>query len=188
MAENKIEKTRQIYLNREVSTVFDDENFYAHNKTVRLSNIIVSLDLFFTAIPGFELTNIERDGKEIDAKNFLSEEAFDDADENEKYLFKNAILTHQIDLTGFKCEVQSHSDSDGTPIQIFVWVDMTENDLSVLIQKFKEAQINFTFKQLKNMEAIKEHTPLQEVQNGLVSQHEHTVAVVDGEIIVLTQS
>ncbi len=55
-----------------------------------------------------------------------------------------------------------------------------------LLQRFSEAQINFTFKQLKNQEAIKEHTPLQEVQGGLVSQHEHSVAIVDGEVIILT--
>ena len=56
-----------------------------------------------------------------------------------------------------------------------------------LLNKFSEAQVNFTLKQLKNQEALTEHTPLQEVQNGLVSQHEHTVAIVDDKIIVLTR-
>ncbi len=56
-----------------------------------------------------------------------------------------------------------------------------------LLKKFKEPQINFTFKQLKNMDALKEHTPLQEVQKGLVSQHEHTIAIVNNEVIVLTK-
>lgn len=56
-----------------------------------------------------------------------------------------------------------------------------------LLTKFSEAQVNFTLKQLKNLDCTKEHTPLQEVQNGLVSQAEHTVAIVDGEVIVLTK-
>ncbi len=56
-----------------------------------------------------------------------------------------------------------------------------------LLNKFSEAQVNFTLKQLKNMEALKEHVALQEVQGGLVSQHEHSIAIVDGEVIVLTK-
>lgn len=56
-----------------------------------------------------------------------------------------------------------------------------------LLSKFPEAQVNFTLKQLNNLDSIREYTPLQEVQNGLVSQHEHSVAIVDGKVIVLTK-
>jgi len=55
-----------------------------------------------------------------------------------------------------------------------------------LTRKFSESQVRFAFNQLKQLEILKEFPPLVEIQNGLVSQTEHSL-LVDDEVLVLTR-
>ncbi len=55
-----------------------------------------------------------------------------------------------------------------------------------LTKKFSSAQVDFALKQFDQLGLIHAYPPLVELQNGLVSQAEHSV-LVDDEVIVLTK-
>ncbi len=55
-----------------------------------------------------------------------------------------------------------------------------------LTKKFSEGQVRYALNQLKLLEILREHPPLVEKENGLVSQAEHSL-LIDDEIIVLTK-
>lgn len=52
-----------------------------------------------------------------------------------------------------------------------------------LEKKFKKAELAFAFRELKQLGMLREHPPLPDVNNGLVSQREHTILVFDKPII-----
>jgi len=53
-----------------------------------------------------------------------------------------------------------------------------------LVEKFSLPKINFAFRELKNLEILKEYPPLVDKAHGLVSQAEHTLIVKDKPIIL----
>lgn len=55
-----------------------------------------------------------------------------------------------------------------------------------LLEKFSEPQVNYTLKQLKQLEILHEYPPLVERSNGLVSQAENSFYIGD-EVIQLTK-
>lgn len=57
-----------------------------------------------------------------------------------------------------------------------------------LLNKFSEAQVNYFFKKVKEMEAIHEYGPLVERANGMVSQSEHTLLITKKGCEVLTKN
>ena len=50
-----------------------------------------------------------------------------------------------------------------------------------------ENRVNYAMKLLERTGAVKEYPVLREVTDGQVAQHEHTVLVLDGEVIVTTK-
>ncbi len=52
-----------------------------------------------------------------------------------------------------------------------------------LEKKFKKAELAFAFRELKQLGVLREHPPLPDVNNGLVSQREHTMLVLDKTIV-----
>ena len=52
-----------------------------------------------------------------------------------------------------------------------------------LEKKFKKAELAFAFRELKQLGMLREHPPLPDVNNGLVSQREHTMLVLDKTIV-----
>ena len=52
-----------------------------------------------------------------------------------------------------------------------------------LTKKFPEFKVRFALKQLLNEDILKDHTPLPEINKGLVSQAEHSMIVKDKPII-----
>jgi len=55
-----------------------------------------------------------------------------------------------------------------------------------LTKKFSEGQVRYALNQLKLLGILREHPPLVEKSNGLVSQSEHSL-LIDDEVIVLTE-
>ncbi len=55
-----------------------------------------------------------------------------------------------------------------------------------LTKKFSSAQVKYALNQFKQLGILKEYPPLVEKQDGLVSQAEHSLLILDTEVLVLT--
>jgi len=125
-----VKKQVEIYLNRDVSAVFDDQKTYAHNKVVRFSNILVGLDNFITNFWFVELERVVgRDGVDLD---------WDSLDESQQdQSRRNAVFKYESTLSGFKFKLHAHTDEDGDVIKTVVELDEKENDLRVFLKQFQ---------------------------------------------------